>query len=184
MNISRNGYSQYSYGFALFTVAATACAPQPTVRSAEAPPPREPAATPVLAAANPIQRSVPADADPEPLAGGLCVEPASREGGETNEDGVGYLDPKIVQNVVQGGYFSMRECYEAGLARDTELTGMIQVRFVIDRDGRVSSARLDDNTLPDCEAALCMLEVYRGLEFPEPDGGRVTVVYPLTFTPS
>jgi TonB family protein len=102
---------------------------------------------------------------------------------ELEDGGAGYLDPRVVQNVVQGGYFSMRECYEEGLARDTELSGKIQVRFIIDHDGRVSSAQLDDNTLPDCEAARCMLEVYRRLEFPEPNGGRVTVVYPLTFTP-
>jgi TonB family protein len=101
-----------------------------------------------------------------------------------DDGGAGYLDPKVVRNVVQGGYFSMRACYEEGLARDTRLSGKIQVRFVIDRDGRVSSAHLDDSSLPDCEAARCMLDVYRGLEFPEPNGGRVTVVYPLTFTPS
>jgi TonB family protein len=77
----------------------------------------------------------------------------------------------------------MRECYEQGLARDTQLTGKVQVRFIVEPDGKVSNAQLDDNTLPDCEAAHCMLEVYRQLEFPEPDGGRVTVVYPLTFAP-
>ena len=38
-------------------------------------------------------------------------------------------------------------------------------------------------TLDDSAAIECMLKVFRDLEFPEPDGGIVTVVYPIMFEP-
>jgi hypothetical protein len=37
--------------------------------------------------------------------------------------------------------------------------------------------------LPDDEAVTCVVEAFRSLHFPPPDGGLVTVVYPITFEP-
>jgi TonB family protein len=173
-------------GHAHFTLApltwlTVACSPSPP---AARPPAHAPESAPAHAAAPAAPAPAPRETRPETVASDYCLDGTQASSDERDELATGYLDPKVVQNVVQGGYFSMRECYEEGLARDTELTGKVQVRFVIGSDGRVSSAHLDDSTLPDCEAARCMLEVYRKLEFPEPNGGGVAVVYPITFTPS
>jgi TonB family protein len=38
--------------------------------------------------------------------------------------------------------------------------------------------------LPDSNVIACILERYRSMTFPPPDGGIVTVVYPVKFEPS
>jgi len=37
--------------------------------------------------------------------------------------------------------------------------------------------------LPDPEVRACVVRAFAGLSFPEPEGGIVTVVYPLLLTP-
>jgi hypothetical protein len=65
------------------------------------------------------------------------------------------------------------------LQRNPKLAGKVDVRFVIERDGRVSQPSLNGNTLPDCDVTKCIVEAYRKFAFPKPDGGIVTVVYPI-----
>jgi hypothetical protein len=38
-------------------------------------------------------------------------------------------------------------------------------------------------TLPDPKAIACIVDEVRSMEFPRPDGGIVTVVYPISFSP-
>jgi hypothetical protein len=57
------------------------------------------------------------------------------------------------------------------------------VRFVIGRDGAVSNVRNGDSDLPDAAVVRCVVQAYYGLSFPEPEGGIVTVVYPIMFSP-
>lgn len=58
------------------------------------------------------------------------------------------------------------------------------MRFVIDENGRVPSVQVNEGTnLTDCEAVQCMKKHYLQMEFPKPDGGIVTVVYPIMFKP-
>ena len=52
----------------------------------------------------------------------------------------GRLPPAEIQGVVRVAMPRMRACYEQGLARDKNLTGRVVARFIIDRDGTVSSA--------------------------------------------
>jgi hypothetical protein len=77
----------------------------------------------------------------------------------------------------------MRACYEEGLARDAALTGRVAVRFIIDTDGWVRSAYLSADETGDAAFAACVVRQFVGLRYPDPDGGRVTVVYPLVFLP-
>jgi hypothetical protein len=108
----------------------------------------------------------------------------------------GRLAPAVIQSAVRESYGKLRACYEAGLGRRPELKGRIVVRFVIGRDGKVGAAVLvppeaegdkpatsGGTTLAEPEAERCMLEVFRALQFPEPEGGIVTVVYPIQFEP-
>jgi TonB family protein len=101
-------------------------------------------------------------------------------GGVTRPRG-GRLAPEVIQHVVRVSFPKIRACYEKGLARDAKLHGKVKVRFVIDESGHVSSAEDYGSTLPDADAVACVLAVYRRLSFPEPDGGTVTVVYPINF---
>ncbi|HEX7668589.1 MAG TPA: AgmX/PglI C-terminal domain-containing protein, partial [Polyangiaceae bacterium] len=110
--------------------------------------------------------------------------PGSPEQGLITSGVKGRLAPELIQVGVHENYAKLRACYEAGLGRSATLQGKVEVRFKIELDGKVSSAETTkETTLADPEAVECMLGVYRSLAFPNPDGGTVTVLYPIVFSP-
>jgi hypothetical protein len=94
----------------------------------------------------------------------------------------GRLPPEAVQRVVRQSFGRMRACYEAGLVRDPELEGRIAVKFVIDRSGAVAMVSTTERTLMDSSVASCVERAFQQMSFPEPEGGIVTVVYPIVFS--
>src|SRR5690606_39948346 len=91
----------------------------------------------------------------------------------------GRLPPEVIQKVVREQSHLLRACYVAGLEREPALTGRVVTRFVINREGAVSAAGVDDtSTLEDQEVRSCVTRVFLGLVFPKPEGGVVSVVYP------
>jgi outer membrane biosynthesis protein TonB len=142
-------------------------------------------------AAVPVASSPPVEHD-DPST---CVdppEPPPAEGkpkgkGHKSADAVpstfGRLPAETIQAIVRANYDRVRACYEPGLARDPKLAGRVGIRFVIGRDGKVASTRIADCTLPDCSVAQCVRDEFKALTFPEPEGGIVTVVYPLMLEP-
>jgi hypothetical protein len=95
----------------------------------------------------------------------------------------GRLPPEVIQRIVRQNYGRFRMCYEQGLARNPNLEGRAQVRFVIGRDGSVSNVQNGGSDLPDSGVVSCVINAYYGLSFPQPEGGIVTVVYPIMFQP-
>ncbi|HEY2409794.1 MAG TPA: AgmX/PglI C-terminal domain-containing protein, partial [Polyangiaceae bacterium] len=95
----------------------------------------------------------------------------------------GRLPPELIQSIVRKSFGLFRQCYERGLAKNPNLAGRITTRFVIDRGGNVSDARLDSSTLPDPDVAQCIVSSFRTLKFYQPEGGVVTVVYPIELSP-
>jgi hypothetical protein len=95
----------------------------------------------------------------------------------------GRLGPDLVRRVVDGNNSRFRLCYEQGLARIPTMTGSLDVRFVIGRDGSVSNVSQTRADLPDTGVMHCVMSAFYGLRFPAPEGGIVTVVYPLRFRP-
>jgi len=57
------------------------------------------------------------------------------------------------------------------------------VRFVIGRDGTVSNVANSGSDLPDAKVVACVASQFERMTFPAPEGGIVTVSYPLVFTP-
>ncbi|HVY46074.1 MAG TPA: AgmX/PglI C-terminal domain-containing protein [Minicystis sp.] len=94
----------------------------------------------------------------------------------------GRLDPGQIQRVVRNDFGRVRRCYEDTLRAKRDLETKVVVKFVIGRDGRVTSAVDQGNEAP-TSMATCVVEQFRGLRFPSPEGGVVTVVYPILFTP-
>jgi hypothetical protein len=94
----------------------------------------------------------------------------------------GRLPPEIVQRVVRQNFGRMRICYEAGLGRNPSLEGRISVKFVIDRSGAVAMASAAERSLNDSAVATCVENAFKAMSFPEPEGGIVTVVYPLVLS--
>jgi uncharacterized protein YjbI with pentapeptide repeats len=95
----------------------------------------------------------------------------------------GRLPPEVIQRVVRQNYGSFRLCYEQGLSRNPTLEGRVVTRFVIGRDGAVSNVSGSGSDIPDSGVVQCVVQAYYGLSFPPPEGGIVTVVYPIMLSP-
>lgn len=106
---------------------------------------------------------------------------AFREGALTVN---GRLAPEVIQRILRQRAPWIRRCYEQGLARNPELQGRVLVRFVIDREGSVSSVNTGGSDIPDAQFTQCVATVFKGTHFPSPEGGIVTVAYPIVFTPA
>jgi hypothetical protein len=94
----------------------------------------------------------------------------------------GRLPPETIQRIVRQNFGRFRACYEDGLRASPNLAGRVTVRFVIGRDGAVSSAADGGSDLsPGVNS--CVVRAFYGLSFPQPEGGVVTVTYPISFSP-
>jgi hypothetical protein len=95
----------------------------------------------------------------------------------------GRLPPESIQRVVRQSFGRLRACYAAGLERNPGLEGRATVKFVIDREGQVAlAAPSSDSTIGDASVLRCVTRAYESMVFPKPEGGIVTVVYPVVFT--
>jgi hypothetical protein len=101
-------------------------------------------------------------------------------GGETIVSG--RLPPEVIQRTVRQNYGRFRMCYEQGLVKNPNLGGRVSTRFVIGRSGTVESAQNGGSDLPDSGVVGCVVAAFYGLSFPEPQGGIVTVTYPILFS--
>lgn len=94
----------------------------------------------------------------------------------------GRLPPEVIQKHVRQNNTVFRDCYVKGLAKDPKLRGRVSVRFVIGTEGRVTSAS-GTGDIPDKDVITCVTDTVRTIQFPPPEGGIVTVTYPLVFEP-
>ena len=97
---------------------------------------------------------------------------------------VGYLQPSVIQGEVRRHYANFRGCYQWGLSIDPNMTGRVTARFVIGRDGSVSNVSNAGSDFPNVRVITCILVQFYKIKFPAPDGGIVTVVYPIMLKPS
>jgi hypothetical protein len=95
----------------------------------------------------------------------------------------GRLPPEVVQRIVRQNFGRFRLCYENGLRNNPNLQGRVSVRFVIGRDGAVSNLSNGGSDMPDGSVVACVVRAFQGLSFPQPEGGIVSVLYPIMFSP-
>ncbi len=93
----------------------------------------------------------------------------------------GRLPPEAVQRVVRQNFGRLRHCYAAALVTQPSLSARVTTRFVIGRDGAVGSAASTGDGPP--ELAACVAKAFYAISFPAPEGGAVSVVYPISFSP-
>jgi hypothetical protein len=92
----------------------------------------------------------------------------------------GALDRNIIRRIVRAHINEIRFCYNAGLTRDPNLAGRVEINFVIGATGSVGAAVVQSSTLPDTSVGACMAAATKRWMFPQPDGGGVVVVtYPF-----
>jgi hypothetical protein len=95
----------------------------------------------------------------------------------------GRLPPEVIQHAVRGKFGVLRACYETGLKANPKLAGRVSVRFVIGKEGTVTTATDGGSDLGDPAAVKCVVDAFLGFTFPAPSGGIVTVTYPIAFSP-
>lgn len=95
----------------------------------------------------------------------------------------GRLPPEVIQRIVRQNHGRFRACYEKGLSANPSLSGRVSVRFVIGRNGAVSNVSNGGASIGSSEVASCVVQAFYGLSFPKPEGGIVTVSYPIAFSP-
>jgi tetratricopeptide (TPR) repeat protein len=106
--------------------------------------------------------------------------PRMREGATSVN---GRLPPEVIQRIVRQNFGRFRLCYENGLRNNPNLQGRVAVKFVIDHTGAVSTSADGGSSLPDQGVVGCIVRGFGNLSFPEPEGGAVTVVYPIELSP-
>ncbi len=113
------------------------------------------------------------------LGGSHRAKPPSIRMGGTSVSGA--LPPEVIQRIVRQQFGRFRLCYENALRIDPELAGTVTIRFSILSDGSVGGVT-PSGSMP---AALqgCVAAGFRNIAFPQPEGGIVTVSYPLRFSP-
>jgi hypothetical protein len=115
------------------------------------------------------------------LGGSHRTKPPQVRMGATSVSG--RLPPEVIQRIVRQNFGRFRLCYENGLRNNPNLQGRVAVRFVIGRDGAVSNVGNGGSDMPDGGVVSCVVRAFYGLSFPQPEGGIVTVVYPIMFSP-
>ena len=114
------------------------------------------------------------------LGRGHRAAPPNVRMGQTNVSG--RLPPEVIQRIVRQNFGRFRLCYENGLRNNPNLQGRVSVSFVISRDGTVSQVS-GGGDIPDGGVVSCVVRAFYGINFPQPEGGIVTVSYPIVFTP-
>jgi hypothetical protein len=132
-------------------------------------PPHDVAATPLPSASS----AAPASFD-HPMETSHETRPPTDRMGTMSVNG--RLPPEVIQRALAPILPRARACKPK--ADDAD---MLTIRFVIDRQGNIDAVKLDNpSSVPDAVAA-CVSALFESLRFPAPEGGIVTVVYPLFF---
>lgn len=95
---------------------------------------------------------------------------------------VGKLPREEVEAVVERNLNQIRYCYQRELRKSPGLKGKFKVKFVIDKDGSVSSSATKASTMRSPAVETCVAGRFLRFTFPKPKGDApVTVVYPFVF---
>jgi outer membrane biosynthesis protein TonB len=93
--------------------------------------------------------------------------------------GQGKLDPNVIRRVIRLHVSEVKRCYESQLEKNPNLAGKVNVRFVVGTEGKVLESDVIESTLKDAKVERCIAAAVLLWEFPKPQGGKVTVVYPF-----
>ncbi len=95
------------------------------------------------------------------------------------QDVDGSLDPSVIAKEIRSRLGAIKACYEAGLKRNPNIGGKVQLRFEVSSVGKVTSAEIENDTMHDEEVASCITSRVKTWRFPAPAGGSVQFSYPV-----
>lgn len=119
-------------------------------------------------------------------AEGLSAKRAIYTAGIPSETVVlGSMDPDVIRRILMDNLPKFRYCYQSELERSgADAQGIIRLNFVIGASGHVSQAGVDDSSSLPVPVKRCVVNVLKGIQFPEPrGGGSVEVKQPMNFYP-
>jgi hypothetical protein len=93
------------------------------------------------------------------------------------------LPPEVIRRITRQSFGRLRLCYGLASPPDPSGSDSVIVRYVIDADGDVSSAHTVSSTLIEPKVTACIERAFRGLSFPMPTGGPLTVNAKIYFVP-
>lgn len=98
---------------------------------------------------------------------------------------LGALDKSLIDAVIKRNMAKIRYCYQKELSDDKTLAGKITVKFVVAKDGSVTSAVTKSTTMNNAGVEGCLNSKFMGFAFPAPKGGGIVIVsYPFIFSPA
>ncbi len=97
-----------------------------------------------------------------------------------NADVRGSLSKEVIRRVIQRHINEVRFCYEQELNQRPDISGRVQIKFIISPSGAVQAANVENSSLGAARAEQCIAQAVRRWTFPAPDGGGIVVVsYPF-----
>ena len=97
---------------------------------------------------------------------------------------LGALDRSLIDEVIKRHMNQIRYCYQRELTKNPALGGKVVIKFVIAKDGTVSSASVKTTTMNNGAVEQCIVGRFMRMQFPEPKGGGIVIVsYPFLFSP-
>jgi hypothetical protein len=98
---------------------------------------------------------------------------------------LGSMDPDVIRRILMDNLPKFRFCYQSELERTgNDVQGVIKLNFVIGASGHVAQAAVEDASNLPGVVKRCVVDVLRGIQFPEPmGGGTVEVKQPMNFMP-
>lgn len=93
---------------------------------------------------------------------------------------IGYLPVQTIKAEVVKSFGVFRDCYAVGTIINNNLRGHITVGFAIAPNGKVAGAWEEESSLPG-PVSDCVVDAFLRFQFPPPENGYVTVLYPLEF---
>ena len=87
------------------------------------------------------------------------------------------LDKDLVRGRIRAHMREFRACYENALAKEPKLAGRVTAKFVVGKDGKVSSSVAEG--MPAINS--CVARVIEKIEFPANNRDAFTVNYPFEF---
>ncbi|MCO4762679.1 MAG: AgmX/PglI C-terminal domain-containing protein [Myxococcales bacterium] len=106
-----------------------------------------------------------------------------RVGGGSGSKASGELPKKVIQKYIRRKMGAIKACYQKGLQSNPNLSGKVQVLFLIKPSGAIAGAKVKDSSLNSSRVEGCILKNVKSWKFPRAKGGGTTkVLYPFRFT--
>ena len=96
---------------------------------------------------------------------------------------LGSMDPDLIRRILMDHLPQFRSCYQRELERASSgFSGVVPLDFMIGASGHVTRAGVSSSSDVPKPVVGCVLNVLRGIKFPEPmGGGEVQVKQPMNF---